>query len=594
MKKAHWFSSATFAFVALVVSSFYRTFSAVSLLKNWNEEIHNSTNQFQVRREPVDSLTTKGNVRRHPLTVSSGGGDDQRLDDVVIAQSIQRHFSVLSRNPSFKQAYGEGVSSSTNALKIERLRVLETLLKYFSNTSDRIESDVVELRHCRLEVVDYSNFSSWAAVILVDAWSKIESKLEKRSPDVQGLGSKDDWEGSMYLEFCLGLLEIYVTHSKGENNTPICDFQRYPLEIQRADLISATSALRSISTSTDGLPRLVFAIVAFQDANHLETLIEACFMPHHLIIVHLERLSPPLFTERVHEIANKYTNVVVVQFGSIIYTTDSVSTVNYQIMHWVTNELGISYDYFLTLGNAAFPLYNATELANYFKTTKRDIWLGEMRNSGNQVASGYLERKRLIFTAGAQKYTQRTKKWKQSGFDSTIPDYIKNSLSNKTNSGNQAVFSYKVVKKLIDSPIVRELFSIAKYGCCCCLEERTWVAAARIVGHGREALERASMFQVWGGKPVCGDGSMKNALLIANATTCYKSEDVTSGNIFERQQNNTSSKSHGGDPYFRGDQLLEELRLAKERGFLFARKFVSTDPESLQLLETIKTNIHHS
>ena len=95
-----------------------------------------------------------------------------------------------------------------------------------------------------------------------------------------------------------------------------------------------------------------------------------------------------------------------------------------------------------------------------------------------------------------------------------------------------------------------------------------------------------------GGRPKCGDGSMKNALLIPNATICYQSEDVTSGNLFERQRKSVNDTSIE-NAYFRGDKLLEELRLAKKRGFLFARKFKSTDPDSLELIEMIKTSIHN-
>jgi hypothetical protein len=376
------------------------------------------------------------------------------------------------------------------------------------------------------------------------------------------------------------------------------------LTIQHAaddDLRMAESILRSVPISSNGLPRLAFVIIAFQDADHLESLIGACSMQHHLIVVHLERRSPPSFTDSVHKIANKHTNVVVVQFGSIIYTTDSVSMINYQIMHWLTEELKLSYDYLLTLGNAVYPLHSAQELTNYFQKTERNIWLGELRNRKGFTSWGYLKRKRLIFSAGDQKYTQRTRKWKQNGFDSPIPDYIKTNMTEKTNSGNQAVFSYSVVKKLIDSSQVRELFSLAKYGCCSALEERTWIAAARIIGHGREAMEAASMFQVWGGEQTCGSGSMKNALLRPNATICYLSEDATKGNLFERQERNSENTNSTSDvvenhntSYFRGDKLLEELRLAKEKGFLFARKFKSGDQSSLELIEMIKKDIHNS
>ena len=600
MKKSHcWSPSAVIVvFVTLCLCSFYETISTVFLFQKWDSSIDDSTRYAQVdeqqpnysskarNRETTRAVTNTTNSSKGvQLDVGFGENDEGFLHPFVV-QRIQTEIFQLPLNAT------TGNNDDDVNFQRERLRVLEALVNHYSETSHRLDSDVVELNHCRLDIIDYSRFSSWAAVILLDAMPKFEGKLRRNSDEVKGLEGK---KNSVYLEFSLGLLEVFATHSKGEGDISICDFEKYSLNLRGSDLLSAESALRSVPVSADGLPRLAFVIIAFQDADHLEALIDACYMSHHLIIVHLERRSPDSFTDKVNKIANKYINVVVVQFGSIIYMTDSVSTVNYQIMHWVTEELKIPYDYFLTLGNAAYPLYGAQELTRYFQNTQRDIWLGELRSEMNAgwISWGYLERKRLIFTAEDLKYTQRTKKWKQNGFDASIPEYIKSNMTQKTNSGNQAVFSHKVVKKLVNSPQVRELFGMAKYGCCCCLEERTWIAAANIIGHGREAMEAASMFQVWGGEAKCGYGSMKNALLIPNATICYKSEDLTKENLSGRQQKDTEDTSVENS-YFRGDRLLEELRLAKERGFLFARKFKSTDKRSLELLEMIKTSVHNN
>eukprot|EP00533_Pseudo-nitzschia_delicatissima_P010322 CAMPEP_0116091644 /NCGR_PEP_ID=MMETSP0327-20121206/7615_1 /TAXON_ID=44447 /ORGANISM="Pseudo-nitzschia delicatissima, Strain B596" /LENGTH=594 /DNA_ID=CAMNT_0003583009 /DNA_START=72 /DNA_END=1856 /DNA_ORIENTATION=+ len=594
MKKAHCWSPSTAIVVLLTLClcSFYGTISTVFLFQKW-DSINNSTSHAQAdqqqpnysskarNRETTRAITNTTNSSKGvQLDVGFGENNEGFLHPFVV-QRIQTEISQLPLNAT------TGSNDDDVNFQRERLRVLEALVNHYSETTHRLDSDVVELNHCRLDIIDYSRFSSWAAVILLDAMPKFEGKLRRNSDEVKGLEGK---ENSVYLEFSLGLLEVFATHSKGETDLSICDFEKYSLNPRGADLLSAESALRSVPFHPDGNPRLVFVIIAFQDADHLEALIDACYMSHHL-----ERRSPASFTDKVNKIANKYANVVIVQFGSIIYMTDSVSTLNYQIMHWVTEELKIPYDYFLTLGNAAYPLYDAQELTHYFQNTQRDIWLGELRSEMNAgwISWGYLERKRLIFTAGNQKYTQRTKKWKQNGFDAPIPDYIKSNMTQKTNSGNQAVFSHKVVKKLVNSPQVRELFGMAKYGCCCCLEERTWIAAANIIGHGREAMEAASMFQVWGGEAKCGDGSMKNALLIPNATICYKSEDLTKGNLSGRQQKDTEGTSVENS-YFRGDTLLEELRLAKKRGFLFARKFKSTDQRSLELLEMIKTSVHNN
>mmetsp|Transcript_10741 Transcript_10741/g.12381 ORF Transcript_10741/g.12381 Transcript_10741/m.12381 type:complete len:586 (+) Transcript_10741:226-1983(+) len=571
-------ATASFAFITLFLSSIYLMISTVPVLK----DVLPRDNMKELDGMHIASTNIKWTKTTNLTNVISS--DDRSV--FLLVKKLKEHSSRI-----FLDA-----NNNTNVLlQREQLRILDVLRSHYSQISRPIQSDVVELSHCQLDKLDYSKFSSWASVILHDAWSTLEGKLKRDTKEVKGM-KKDAWDDVMYLEFCLGLLEVYATHN-GDGNIKICNFEKYSLNIERSgDLLStAETTLRNVPVSHDGLPRLVFVIMAFQDADHLEVLIEACIMPYHLFIIHLERWSPPSFTDHVHRLANKYSNVVVVQFGSIIYPTDSVSTINYKIMNWLTEELKLPYNYLLTLGNAVYPLHDVEELTRYFQKTKRDIWLGGLRNNNNAgwLSWGYLERKRLIFTSGEIKYTQRTKKWKQHDFVSSIPDYIKANMTEKTNSGNQAVFSYEVVKKLVRSPQVKELFGMAKYGCCCCLEERTWIAAAHIIGYGKEAMEAASMFQVWGGESLCGAGSMKNADLRLNATICYKSEDVTKGNIFERQRHDPEDNDVA-NAFFHGDKLLEELRLAKERGFVFARKFKSGDSSSLELIDMIKKYIHNS
>jgi hypothetical protein len=458
------------AYITLFLSSIYIILSTVALLKRWDVSLPDNLNQSD-QGPPI--VSTNFNI----TTNSTERIFSDNQISYLLVQTLKTHFSQISLNATTR---ANDDTTNNLLLQDERLHILEVLINYYSKPSRPIHSDVVELRHCQLDKVDYSKFVSWAAIILQDAFPILEKKLKRDMDEVQGI-RKDGWDIGMYLEFCLSLLEIYATHTDTRDGTTdkICNFEKYSLQIAHNDddiLSMAEKTLRNVPASHNGLPRLVFVIVAFQDADHLEVLIEACSMPHHFIIVHLERRSPQSFTDRVHRIANKYSNVVVVQFGSIIYSTDSVSTVNYQIMNWLTEELKLPYDYLLTLGNAAYPLLSTEEMTRYFQKTKRNIWLGELRNSKNgggwYFSYEYLERKRLIFTSGERKYTQRTKKWKQNDFVSSIPDYIKTNMTSnktKTNSGNQAVFSYKVVNKLVNSPQVKELFAIAKWGCCCCL-----------------------------------------------------------------------------------------------------------------------------
>ena len=449
-----------------------------------------------------------------------------------------------------------------------------------------LKSDVVELRHCNLARVDYLNYTAWASPILVDAWPNFDKKLKAQSPEVMDL-TKSSWTEFMVPEFALGLLEIYATHNEH------CDFTNYPLQIAY-DLSQAEMVLRKV-TAHPSLPRFAIVIVAFKDAEHLERLIKAVHMPHHFVIIHLERVTPPKYANQVRKIISQYHNIALVQFGTVTYRTDSVSMINYQIMNWLVNDLKLDYDYHLTMGGAVYPLYSSNELALYLKNSKRDVWLGELLSNGKVLVgdeSGqwdYLVRKRLIFTAGEhRKYQQRTKKTKQNGFVATIPDFIKTNMTKKTNSGNQAVFSHKFVRQLTNSPQVKELFAIGKYGCCCCLEERTWITAARIIGYKEQALEAASMFQVWGGESTCGT-SMGNAVLSLNASICYKNEDATEGSIVHQQSH------QAGDPvYVHGNEVLTTLKEAKKRGFMFARKFKSEDSNSMELLDLIQRELHQT
>jgi Core-2/I-Branching enzyme len=381
----------------------------------------------------------------------------------------------------------------------------------------------------------------------------------------------------------LGLLEMYATQNG------FCDFSKYPLEIP-IDLSNQTEKLKSVPSS-DRLPRLVMVIIAFQDAKHLERLVRAVYLPHHLIIIHLDRVTPLKFERQVNKIATRYSNVVVVKFGMVIYRTDSVSMINYKIMNWLVNVVQLKYDYHLTLDGASFPLYKATTLALYIKNHHRHVWLGQLLHQGKVLAAknsrqwAYLARKRIIFTAGKKSYQQRTKKIERHGFISSISETIRTNMTKKTNSGNQGIFSYDVVKKLTMSTEVKEMFALAKYGCCCCIEERTWFAATRIIGYKDHALEKASTFQVWGGNITCAP-SMNNAILRMNSSICYKSEDASSGSLALQ-----ASQNQQINIYIRGDEILHQIKVAKRRGFLFARKFSSEDKGSMQLLNYIQQEV---
>jgi hypothetical protein len=448
-----------------------------------------------------------------------------------------------------------------------------------------LNSDVVELRHCQLGLVDYAKYSAWANAVLNQAWPNFESKLKSNSPEVMNLSS-DAWMTKMVPEMALGLLEVYAT------NEGHCDFSKYPLQIPY-DLSQAATMLRAVPDDPNSLPRLAIVIVAFKDPTLLSSLVQALHLPHHFIIIHLERSTPSSYTDEVARIASQYSNVVVVKFGTVLYRTDSVSMINYQIMNWLVNDLGLTYDYHLTMDGTVYPLYSATSLCRHLHTNPRDVWLGELLHNGKALLDGtgqwdYLTRKRLIYTGEERKYQQRFRNATHNGFVPTVPNFIKGNMTRKTNSGNQAVFSYRFVKELTRSSEVKQLFAIAKYGCCCCLEERTWVAAARIIGYGKQAMDALSMFQVWGGDSSC-KSSMNNAVLSLDPDTCYKVEDAVTLNAVQ------NASSYSGNPvYLHGHELVQALKVAKNSGIMFARKFNSEEPSSVNLLRLIQQEFHRT
>lgn len=432
-------------------------------------------------------------------------------------------------------------------------------------------SDLAELRHCQFDSeFDWQDYFAWASRILDEKLPQFQASL----PDID---SRD-----MEQEFVLEVLELYATfHNK-------CRFDTgYPFG---PSLIPPASEMfqQAQRDSPSEFATCAIVISAFRDAPQLKRLIDAIHMPQHFIVIHVERRTSPEFLQQVQEIVSHYPNVVVVQFGTIIYRTDLISTIQLQLMKWFTAS-SLKVDYYIALNGAAYPLYSAQELARHLQRSNRSVWLGELTNAGSPVrqsqAGLLIGAKRLAYTRGnATKGTFRLSQSliEQDGkFEMNISPEIHTAMSSKTVSGNQAVYSYETLEKLLSSPASLQLFALAKYACCGILEERTWIAAMHLIGLGTEALNEAGcMWQTWGGVSDKCQSSVNNAILTLNASTCFKVEDAT-------LQRNTTEPL-----YIYGNQVMEYLVDAKNRGFLFARKFDSSSKESMVLLEDIRTKLH--
>ena len=438
---------------------------------------------------------------------------------------------------------------------------LPSFLDKYGSTLYR--SDFVELDHCNLTTVNWENFTNWALPI-VEKNKPTKALQEERYRHL---------EEFLTQEHLLELLEMHATHSG------LCNFQEYrPTITPKTKSITEAgeklqSAAKKFNTPEEEVC-IVYSIVAYRDAKHLKRLIEAIHLPQHLIIIHLEQTDGDNedYIQQVKTITNAYSNVVIVNFGTIIYKSDSVSRITLQLMNWVVNELKLEFDYFATLGGAVYPLFGAKELSRYLYTSKGNVWLGEATMKGaiiQESQSHLLWKKRLLTTS--------SKIGIKAGrlFNDTVPDWMDSAMQHKGNSGNQAMFSYSIIRQMLESPRVLQMFAMAKYACCCCVEERTWIAAMDMIGHLDEAKSNTNMFQLWGGKMGRCVATMQNAVLDLNETRCFRDENPITENL-----------------YFWGNSTWDHLVRAKERGILFARKFDSGHDGSVELLEKIESELH--
>jgi Core-2/I-Branching enzyme len=462
------------------------------------------------------------------------------------------------------------------------IEFLETL-----DFSDRIESsDIVELFHCNVVgAVNWTDFLTAVDPLLEDAVAALRTPLLEAIAS----GKEENSEAAavvkdMQEEFLLELLEQYVSvHG-------FCDYSKYRPTVtgHTSEGNQLLQLVQRPNNNNQKSHRLAIVISAFHDVEQLAALIEAIHQPQHSIVIHLERNCPAAYRTEVAAIAALYWNVVIVQFGTVVYRTDSLSMINLRILRWLTIDLKIGYEHAVLLDGSAFPLVTAEQLVTTLQEQHRAVWLGELTHKGQRVldqpADHLLRQKRLIFTRTTNNNLKLHKRLPKQAWSSTIeneaaarpivPKTIRDHMVYKSTSGNQGIYSKSVILQLLNSDTVMELFALSKYGCCCCLEERNWIAALSILGYREEALEQTSMFQAWGGDTVC-EGTMNNAVLSKNASLCYRSEDPA---------RNTSTTGL----YFQGDETWDYLVDAKRRGFLFARKFQTESEDSMELMRDIR------
>ena len=323
------------------------------------------------------------------------------------------------------------------------------------------ESEVAFLKHCNLSMVDRAAFFVFPDGLLKTAnTNKIADSMKVNLSDIEA-------------EIILQGLEVFARASRA------CNFSLYRPSVRddAFKLIEGGDA-RSI---VDNLPtpmndseeaRIVFCISAFSDFSHLQELVRAITLPHHLIIVHLERRTPPDFVWQVRSLSSNHTNMLVLQFGSITYPSDSVSHVFLDIMRWVTDDLRLDYDYFMTLGGSAFPLYPAQEMARYLNQDPRRVRIGPMRyGRGNQLcrkrantfavifSRGYGQKKFVVDINDMHKFVLGLNDSKHIPPPGAFMPRGIEQYTMKTNSGNTAAFDRDAVRALVNSERAMEFIS---------------------------------------------------------------------------------------------------------------------------------------
>ena len=450
-----------------------------------------------------------------------------------------------------------------------------------------LDSDIAELHHCHSiftkrethSMMNWSDFTEWAR-----PWVNKTMPQLKR-PEI----SKED-EAILREEIIVELLEIYGTQHS------YCKFHRY-----RPTFVHGGNAFAGATLAPPaGHARLAFVIaVRRHDPAHIKRLVRAIYLPYHYIVLHLDMQMDEGMQTDLLEIAHDYENVVVVRFGTIHAGMDGMTNVHLKLMRWLTLELKLNFDFHITLDGASFPLLSAEDLSQQLYASSKSVWLGTLTQQGNLVRQSQQRQivdKRLATTSIPEVASL--------GFifqEPNLPNWFRSDILNyKTVSGVNAVFSQSIVRKLLSSPDAMTIFGLSKYGCCS-LGNYNWMAAMQVldqkggnnISTQDEAKTQTAMFQLYGGTDGnCETDSEETAILTLDASRCYRIEhpqvvkavhnESYAASDFDWRIPKDRRSVHGGS------ELVKSLQHAKKAGFLFARQFDSTNPQSVALLEEIK------
>jgi len=457
----------------------------------------------------------------------------------------------LQRNNKFSINLRSHSKSKSSVLSKEHIRILTKDLGVVN-----VESDTAYLNHCDLSLVPTKDFLAFRDAIAQELFRKHGNLLS--NVDV------DD-------EITLQTLEMY------SRSIQACNFSQYQPSLARyyhteqdeyqKMFKEAKQIVDNLASPPTDEVSNVFLISAFEDFPQLEHLIQSITLPQHLIIIHLERRADQDFTQHVQKLAESQSNILLMQFGSVVYPSDSLSHIFLDIMRFVTNELDIDYyDYLITLGSTAFPLREAHDMARYLKSNPKRIRLGQMHHPtpkllalrhaqsfGITLSRGDDDNNKMLITMDDWDQTVANK-------NAFLPPRM-DECNVKTNSGNTAAFPRESVASLLESPDAMAFLSRFKQAGGCCNEELSWGCALSLLGEKekKEVVETGMMWQAW----PC-NGTMRNSQL-RSSEKCVKVYDNGGTNGYPRVVQGN-------------DAMKQEFREARDRGHLFARKFRSDDP----------------
>jgi len=495
-------------------------------------------------------------------------------------------------------------------------------LDFTSSKDLNLPGYLVELDYCDTSGINFTQFVARVEGSLLNATlMELQKQQQQRDSSLQDDDDNDDDETTAH-EFLLQLLE---QHLQREGR---CDYSQYRPTVPASAVVVSTNTAGVLppKSSSSSCP-VVAVLSAFHDVAQLAALLQALVLDDTnkynnnrlCVVVHLDALCGDEYRTAVLDAVDVLhdATITVLQFGSVVYRTDSLSLINMRILRWLTTGINaVDYQYVLLLDGSAFPLVSGRALvdalllqqqqpSNNNNRRRRHVWLGALTHNGRDATGTAwdfrLERKQLVDTRRKRHKRLPKDAWggdrdSDNNNDPRIPLHIREHLVHKTTSGNQAIYSRHVVQELLDADAVMELFALAKYGCCCCIEEHSWAAALSMIGLAPDDTflqQPPMMFQAWGGETSECVGSMSNAVLSTNASLCFRSEDPIQNNISDNSNASAEQQQQQQQRplYYRGDQMWEKLVDARRRGFFFARKFRSDRADSVQLRHDIQTEL---